>query len=112
MKQPRLTRQLVLETAERSQDGAGGYSETWQELGTLWAELRPKSGRLVNGQVGELSSGGFKVTIRGAAQGQESRPRAGQRFRAGARVFRIESVTEADAQARYLVCHCNEELVP
>jgi head-tail adaptor len=112
MKQPRLTRQLVLENPDRIQDGAGGYSESWTALGTHWAELRAKSGRLADGQTGQLSATGFQVTLRAAPLGQESRPRAGQRFRAGTRLFRIEAVTEADVQERYLVCHCNEELVP
>jgi hypothetical protein len=31
------------------------------------------------------------------------------RFRDGARLFRIEAVTEADADARYLLCIASEE---
>ena len=40
-----LNRALVLETADQLPDGAGGYSQTWRALGTLWAAVEPRSGR-------------------------------------------------------------------
>lgn len=110
MKRITLNRRLVLETLQRSDDGAGGYIEFWQELGTLWGDVRPRSGRLTEGEAGALSVFGFQIKVRGAPVGQSSRPKAGQRFRLGTRVFRIEAVTEEEPKGTYLICKCEEEL--
>lgn len=110
MKRPNLNRQLALEAMQRSSDGAGGFVETWQQLGTLWAEVHPRSGRLTEGEVGAVSVTGFRITVRGAPDGHSTRPAAGQRFRMGNRSFRIEAVSEIEPKGFYLNCHCEEEL--
>lgn len=107
-----LTQPLLLEGPVRAPDGAGGFSEQWQELGTLWADVAPRTGRERGGEAVSLSATGFRITVRAAPQGAPSRPRAGQRFRDGVRLFRIEAVTERDAQARFLTCFATEEVVP
>jgi head-tail adaptor len=48
--------------------------------------------------------------VRGAPVGVPSRPEAGQRFREGSRVYRIEAVAEKDPQGRYLTCFATEEV--
>ena len=45
MKRIPLNRHLVLEAPERAPDGAGGYGETWQPIGALWAEIVARTGR-------------------------------------------------------------------
>lgn len=105
-----LNRRLVLEAAERVPDGAGGYAEAWMALGTLWAELGPRAGRLANGEAGAVSVTGFRITVRAAPVGHSARPLAGQRFRMGPRVFRIEAVTEVEPRGLYLACTCEEEI--
>ncbi|HAR51624.1 phage head closure protein [Roseovarius nubinhibens] len=110
MSVPQLTRQLILETRVRTPDGAGGYAESWQALGTLWAEVVPRSGRQAAQGAVSVSRGSFRITLRAAPMGSPSRPRPGQRFRAGDRIFAITAVTERDAEARYLTCHCDEEI--
>src|SRR6056297_971252 len=107
-----LNKRLVLEGPVRAPDGAGGFSEQWQELGAIWAEVAPRTGRERGGEAVSLSATGFRITVRAAPQGAPSRPRAGQRFRDGGRLFRIEAVTERDAQARFLTCFATEEVVP
>ena len=49
MTAPRLTRQLMLEDPLQVSDGAGGFTEIWQALGTLWAEVAIRSGREAGG---------------------------------------------------------------
>ena len=110
MSGPRLTSKLVLETAVSVPDGAGGSFESWEAVGTLWGEVRPRTGREALGEAGAVSTTGFRITVRGAPQGHTARPSPGQRLRNGARVFRVHSVTEADATARFLLCICEEEL--
>jgi head-tail adaptor len=104
-----LSRALVLETPVITPDGAGGHSTTWTALGTLWADIRAGSGRERRGTLGPSGDVALRVTLRAAPQGSDSRPRAGQRFREGTRLFRILTVTESDAQGRYLVCAAIEE---
>lgn len=110
MRTPRLSRALVLEAPLRSADAAGGFTETWEPLGVLWAELRTGSGRDRAGQGAALGSLTHRIAVRGAPQGAPGRPVPGQRFREGARIFAILAVSEADASGRYLTCFAREEV--
>lgn len=110
MSGPRLTSKLVLERLDSVPDGAGGMHESWVVLGVLWGEVTPRSGRETLGEVGQVSVTGFGVLVRGAPQGHAARPLPEQRFREGARVYRINSVTEADPGGRFLLCLCDEEV--
>ncbi|MGB0660655.1 MAG: head-tail adaptor protein [Mangrovicoccus sp.] len=109
MSSPSLTRKLELQTASRIADGAGGFSEAWQTLGTLWADVKPRAGR--SAALGEVavSTATHGITVRGAPVGAPSRPTPSQRFLDGVRAFRIVSVTEADRNGHYLLCQTVEE---
>ncbi|WP_138935737.1 head-tail adaptor protein [Roseovarius arcticus] len=110
MKQFNLNRQMVLEAPMRVPDGAGGYGETWQPIGELWAAIIARTGREVTGGTAQLSSTGYKIVVRAAPYGAPSRPKPEQRLRSGSRIFRIEAVTEQDSMARYLTCYAQEEV--
>ena len=110
MSVPQLNHRMVLETPMHTADGAGGYSESWAPLGEMWAELVGRSGRAtVQGTV-PVSQANYKITMRGAPEGDPRRPMAEQRFRAGSRIFNISAVVERDALCRYLVCFAQEEV--
>ncbi len=104
-----LNRRLVLEHAVQTPDGAGGYSESWQALGTLWAEINAGTGSETAGEFTTVTRVAYKITVRAAPVGAPSRPKADQRFVEGARVYRIKAVTERDPQAHYLTCFAYEE---
>ena len=110
MKPPALNRRLVLEDKIATPDGHGGRSVEWSTVGTLWAEVLPRTGREVNGEAGAQSLTGFRVTVRAAAPGHSGRPVAGQRLRMGERLLMIKSVTEATWLDQYLTCIAEEEL--
>ncbi|MFT3689372.1 head-tail adaptor protein [Paenirhodobacter sp.] len=110
MSLPRLNRPLVLEEAVRTQDGAGGARLTWQALGTLWAEVTPGTGVERAGEFVRLASVPFRIVVRASPQGSAQRPRPEQRFRDGARIFRILAVAEHDLGQHYLVCFAREEI--
>ncbi len=110
MAEIKLNRPLVLEEAQRSPDGAGGYIETWVQLGTLWAEVKAGSGNEAQGGGVSLSRTRYRITVRAAPYGAPSRPRPDHRFRDGTRLFRILSVAERDPCARHLVCTAMEEV--
>lgn len=107
---PKLTRQLELQDPQRVSDGAGGFTEAWATLGTVWAELRPGTGRETGGAIVSVSRVPYRIFVHGAPVGAPSRPKPGQRFRDGTRVFDILAVTETDAQARHLTCFAEEEV--
>jgi head-tail adaptor len=108
---PTLNRPMVLEAAQRVPDGAGGFTVTWQPLGTLWAHVSLRSGR-ESGQMGTAASvTNYRITVRGAPLSSDERPRPDQRLRDGERMFLINAVAEADARGHYLVCFATEESV-
>lgn len=106
----RLNRRLVLEQTVRLPDGAGGWQESWAALGVLWADIRARTGRDAGGEAAHLSTTGYRIVVRAAPHGAPSRPRPGQRFRDGARVFAITAVAEHDGNARFLTCFAEEEV--
>lgn len=106
MRRPHLNRKLALEAPQRMPDGAGGYAEVWGVLGVVWGEVLPiGAGREV-----ETSEQRLRITVRAAPQGAPSRPSVAMRFRDGARIYRIEAVTEAEAAGTYLICFAKEEV--
>jgi head-tail adaptor len=109
MKAPNLNRRLSLEEPLRTPDGAGGHSTAWTELGALWARIDPLTPRLAPIPAGQATTAPLRITVRAAAPGAPSRPRPGQRFREGARVYAVTAVQEADPQGRFLLCLAQEE---
>ena len=112
MSAPVLRHKLVLESAGEVPDGMGGVSRSWAALGTLWADLKPRSAREGRGPGGAVALAGYRITVRAAPVGDARRPVPGQRLALGTRRFAIEAVTEADALGRYLICHATEEVAP
>ena len=102
------TRRLVLEERSRVPDGAGGFTGSWGALGVLWGTVVPAGGRGETGEGGALTRASYRITVRAAAVESVSRPRAGQRFREGTRLYRIRAVSQA-ADARWLTCVADEE---
>lgn len=112
MKAIDLNRPLELEQAVEVPDGMGGFAVAWERLGRLWAEVVPGAGRDSAAQEVVVATVRYKITVRGAPEGVASRPKPGQRFRDGGRIFSILAVTERDADARYLLCFAREETAP
>lgn len=107
---PHLSRKLKLEDAVRTADGAGGFSEDWVTLGTLWAEIKAGTGRERFGAAVTKSTVPYRIIVRSAPIGAPSRPKPDQRFREGARLFRIVAVADHDRDAAYLTCFATEEV--
>lgn len=107
-----LNTPLVLETGARLADGMGGARVEWRALGVLYAELRADPPREVAGQTGQAPRIVWRIVTRGFGVGDPRRPCPGQRFRLGARLFRIEAVAELGARGRYLQSRATEEVSP
>jgi len=105
-----LRRKLVLEGVTRQPDNAGGFTEAWSQVGTVWADFRSLSGRVRETGSVTLSYTPYRIVVRAAPQNAASRPVAGQRFRDGSRIFNIRAVTEYDPNGMYLDCSAVEEV--
>ncbi|WP_210092506.1 phage head closure protein [Ruegeria sp. HKCCSP346] len=110
MNTPHLNRKLVLEAPMRSADGAGGYTETWAAIGTLWAEVTARSGSERQIAGASVSRVGYRIVVRGAPMGSSMRPAPDQRFREGNRCFVIRAVAEHDPRGKFLTCFADEEV--
>lgn len=110
MRVPQLNRALVLEAVERTPDGAGGFTDEWRVLGSLWTQILPGRGRVARDGLASISRIAVRVVVRASPVGAATRPAAGQRFRDADRVYVINAVTEHDPQGRYLTCFADEEI--
>jgi head-tail adaptor len=111
MSLPRLNRKLALETLVRNSDGAGGFIESWNALGVIWAEVGSRAGREKAEAGVPVSVVRYRIVVRAVPVGAPSRPMPGQRFRDGSRIYDIQAVSERDPEGRYLTCHASEEVV-
>lgn len=109
MTPPALTRKLTLQASASVPDGAGGFSTSWTTLGTLWAEVKPGSGRDVAGIEVSLSAVNYVITLRAVRAGSAQRPVAGQHLVEGTRRFEILAVTDVGDEGRYVRCYAREE---
>lgn len=107
---PRLNRKLTLEARGAVPDGAGGRSGAWTALGTHWAHIEARTGRFEAGEEFPRARVPYRITLRTMPQDAPSRPKPGQRFVEGTRIFQIRTVADADTDMRYLVCFADEEV--
>ena len=100
----RLRLRLTLERATKTPDGAGGSTLSWNAVATVPADVTPVKAdeRGVGEGLSDLTL--HKIVIRKRADILSS-----DRFRLGARMFRIRSVTDPDEDGRFLECLCEEE---
>ena len=100
----RLRLRLVLEKATRNPDGAGGATLAWSAAATIAADVMP--GGAEERAAGESLSGvrRQRIVIR-----HRSDVAPGDRFRLGARLFSINSITDPREDRRYLVIAAEEE---
>ena len=98
-----LRHRLVLEELERVEDEGGGFTESWVEVATLSADLRPIGG----GEAVEADRLAGRITHEIALRYRPGVVPA-MRFRKGARLFHILSVIDVDERKRWLKCSCEE----
>lgn len=99
---------MTIQEAVQSVDGAGGFTTSWSDVDTVWAEVMPFSSRsttqerLVAEQL-EVSQR-YRITIR-----YQSGINAGMRIQYGSRVFNILSVVNVQERGEALEMFCLEE---
>ncbi|MEM9969553.1 MAG: head-tail adaptor protein [Pseudomonadota bacterium] len=105
-----MSRKLTLEERLGGSDGAGGKLGGWTALGVHWGHVEARTGRFETGEGYPRSRVPYRIIIRAVAPDAPSRPKAGQRFREGNRIYRIRSVADQGERLRYLVCLADEEV--
>jgi SPP1 family predicted phage head-tail adaptor len=103
----RLRLRLDLQKATATPDGAGGSTLAWDTVATIAADMQP-----VRAGERDVGEGLGDLTLQRIVIRHRSDVAAGDRFRLGARLFRIASVTDPDEDGRYLVCLAEEEGEP
>ncbi len=103
----RLKHRVTLQEAIKSADGAGGFSTSWSDVNTVWAEIAPFSSRsttqqrLVAEQLDVQQR--YRITIR-----YQSGVDAGMRIKYGSRAFNILSVVNVQERGEALELFCLE----
>ncbi|MBC8048819.1 MAG: phage head closure protein [Chitinophagales bacterium] len=97
-----MRRRVIIEAPERAGDGAGGFTETWASVATVWARVRARGGleRMRADRLASVVS--HDITIRWRAGVLPT-----MRVRLGTRVFEIIATVE-DERRRVLICECEE----
>lgn len=106
-----LRHRLTLEALASGPDAAGGWIESWTPIAAHFAAIRPASGAEVRSGSQQAQRVTHRILVRAAPESGAVRPRADQRFRAGARIFDIKAVFERDGRGRLLTCLCEESAV-
>ena len=104
----RLKHRVILQEATQSADGAGGFSTSWSDVDTVWAEIVPFASRsttqerLVAEQLDVQQR--YRITMR-----YRSGVDAGMRVKYGSRLFNILSVVNVQERGEALEIFCLEE---
>ena len=106
---PNLSRLLTLEAPEKTPDGGGGVEIPWGEVGKLWAEVRSGTGRAGAGEASPVTRMDLRITCRAAPIGNAARPKAGQRFVEGTRIYAIQGVSDDGPSPQYITVFAREE---
>lgn len=105
MRAGRLRHPIVIERATETRGDDGSTVQTWRTLATVWADVRPVSGREQEIAARTAENVSHRIELR-------YRPGVDARCRIvwGARVFGVQSVINEDERDRTLVLYCQEAL--
>jgi SPP1 family predicted phage head-tail adaptor len=98
-----LRTELRLEQVTQTPDGFGGKTEIWNEIAVVFGRFEPLTvGQMFRADQ-DIESATHRITIR-----MRGGVKSAMRFKLGARLFRIVTVTDPDETGRYLNCYCEE----
>lgn len=97
-----LKKRVTILKQVRVSDGQGGFTETWQEVGTVWAAIEPISGR----EYYEAMQLASDVTHRVRMRYMDLTPH--EKIKYDDRVFDIIAVIDVNMEHRELEVLCNE----
>ena len=100
---PGLDQRITLSTEQRSDDGGGGYDLVWRDVATVWAGIKPISGREQVQADQQSGTVRYRVIIRARAVpgGVSSDMRLIWRTN-GDKILNVREVMDAGPRAAYL----------
>lgn len=99
-----LRHEICLEQQVRTPTGGGGATLGWRNLGLLWADIRPLSGRETVIADRIVSRVDHEIWIRHRAG-----TTAAMRFRQDVRLFDILAVLPSGSRGQWMRCLCREK---
>lgn len=102
MNSGKLDQRVTIKRLTITADGQGGGAETWTTIATVWANVRPKSGRERAGSDQLMSTGNYIITIRYLDDLSES-----DRIVWGAKEFNIRFIADAGGRESFMQIDCN-----
>jgi SPP1 family predicted phage head-tail adaptor len=98
-----LRHRIKFQTLSRATDGQGGFTETWTDLATVWAYVKPVSARekMISNQIQYQRS--HEVIIRHRTGITQE-----MRFLYDGRTFQIKGVRRPDERKFYLIIDAEE----
>lgn len=99
----KLKKRITIQQPVEVSDSGGGYTLSWSDLASVWAEVKPVSGREDYRALKLESKVTHKVTIR-----HRSDVTAGMRISMGGRVFNIRAVMNQDEENEKLLLLAEE----
>ena len=100
-----LRHPLTLQQAVRTPDGAGGFSESWATVATVFGKVEPLGTESSARADQMLEAVTHRVTIR-----KRGDVAAGMRFDWNGRVLEIVTAHDPDETGRFLECRTREDL--
>lgn len=98
-----LRSELSLQSRIETPDGLGGFTESWNEVATLFGRIEPVSATSVFGPDQTVETVTHRITLR-----WRETVASGMRFVRQNRIFDIVTVHDPDDTGRYLVCRTKE----
>lgn len=98
-----LRHEIILQTASRASDGAGGSITTWSDFKTIWAEIKPRSA-LKRSFAGKLEADTTHVVTMRFLDGVST----GMQITFGKRTFQIHSILNEEERNIWLYLQCVE----
>ena len=104
----RLDKRITLQSRSATLDDYGQQINSWSDQGTVWANIKPVSGRekLKAGQVDSILS--HTVAIRYNANFMPPRTVDAWRIVYGTRYFNIIAAMDVDEAHQYIIFDCTE----
>ena len=98
-----LRHRMTLKELSRISDEGDGFTESWEELAELWADVRPASGfeRIEADRLSGTVSHEIALRYRAGVS-------PAMRFRKGTRLFQILAVIDVGERKRWIKCLCEE----
>lgn len=99
-----LSRRVVLERPDRTEDDGGGAVVVWTPVATVWASIASSPAGDLAAQDDLIARVAHRVRLR-----WRSDVLPGWRLKLGERVFRVVAAVDRDGARRWLHLDCEEE---